>query len=669
MPPRILRLIIRDLALAAALGAVAVSGEVPTWALVLYGLGLLWGLAQVRPFHGRAMVSAAFLLAAAGGLYLQVARGQVDLVVAACTFAGLVAVQRMLAPSTPRTDAEVFLAGLLCVAGGAALSGELSYAACLFAFCGLAILALGLGIVESHADGAALPYRALTGTLSKAALGALVGGALLFVIFPRLSWNVVGRRGGLGLGAAQTGLSDGVRLSGEGRIQQNPRIVLRATLAPDPGERSLAGYWVAQALDTFDGQAWSAGALPQGKSARYVIGERLHGTTRAHVEFLPAYGSRLLVALDRPRGFANAVQHLPGLEVRQLLVEGSGHAVRLEHSASTLGYDTWSDVPTAPTALTEDERARLLALPQRLDPRTPALVESALGGEADPLEKARRLESFLQRGYAYTLDLPGAVEDPLADFLFHRKAGHCEHFATALAVLLRVSGVPARVITGFYGGERAGDTYVVRAADAHAWTEAYIEGRGFVRLDATPPTRRGGEPNALLDWLLRTYELWDMRWQSSVVDFSARDQVGLARNLGEGRRAPWLSTTSHVDLKPFWPLFAVGLLGVLAWTLGRARGRPRDEATVLLTQVERVLRHQARLALPEGGVEALARTLTQAQAPLAEPVARVVKRYVEARFGGRPLHPAERRLLMRRLSVYVRALQRGKSVSLASPGT
>ena len=83
------------------------------------------------------------------------------------------------------------------------------------------------------------------------------------------------------------------------------------------------------------------------------------------------------------------------------------------------------------------------------------------------------------------------MQDPLADFLFTRKQGHCEHFATALAVMLRTQGFAARVVAGFFGGQRIGDHYVVRAGDAHAWTQLFVPGRGWVTYDATPDASRG----------------------------------------------------------------------------------------------------------------------------------------------------------------------------------
>ncbi len=107
-----------------------------------------------------------------------------------------------------------------------------------------------------------------------------------------------------------------------------------------------------------------------------------------------------------------------------------------------------------------------------------------------PLKKALEVQDYLQSNYSYSLE-PGGKngEDPVNNFLFHTKKGYCEHFASAMVLLLRASGVPARLISGFHGGEwnSYGGYYTVRAQDAHTWVEAYIKNSGWVRFDPTPP--------------------------------------------------------------------------------------------------------------------------------------------------------------------------------------
>src|SRR5205814_543603 len=133
-------------------------------------------------------------------------------------------------------------------------------------------------------------------------------------------------------------------------------------------------------------------------------------------------------------------------------------------------------------------RDQYLQLPL-LDPRIPALAREMTAGQRSVRERARAIESHLQRDYGYTLELPKqTVPDPLAYFLFSRKKGHCEYFASAMAVMLRTVGIPSRLATGFQSGmyNPLSDLWVVRASDAHSWVEAWIPGYGWATFDPTP---------------------------------------------------------------------------------------------------------------------------------------------------------------------------------------
>jgi hypothetical protein len=223
----------------------------------------------------------------------------------------------------------------------------------------------------------------------------------------------------------------------------------------------------------------------------------------------------------------------------------------------------------------------------------------------------------------------------VAEFLFDRKAGHCEHFATALTLLLRALGIPARVASGFYGGERVDDVYVIRGGDAHAWTEAFIDGK-WQRLDATPPDSREAQASWLADALSRFWEHLDAIWQGQVVDYTLRDQMRAFAKISKPRlKVP------HVDLRLGLVLLLLAAgLGLLAQVFRRPRLRSA-EATRLLERAEQLLRKHALSAQPGEGIEELAARLTRGSHPAARSVHRLARRYLEARFGSRPLRPRE----------------------------
>jgi hypothetical protein len=669
--PSRLRLVLRDLGAGAAFGSMAVSGQFPVWTVALFCLALGFSLLGWRLFAKRAKVTALMLLAMAGLLGLSAYTGQLDLVVAACAFAGLLSGHRMLSAPDARTDGQVQLASLLMVAGGAALSGELVFVLFLLAFCVCASLSMGLAVVEAAVpEGEPLPVREVVRPLSVGLFFAVCGAAAFFILFPRLNWNMAARRASPGLGAT-TGLSDTVRLGGAGTLKSNPRVVLRAHITPDPGADQLGAYWIARTYDTFDGQEWtSVGGL---KRLRNRVTLRPGGENSLHqrIELLPAYGARTLVALETPTRLGNAVAHTAGGSRRTSLVELGGGEVRFVDSGLAYSYEATSMPPEeeSTTKLTEAEHGQLLALPDGLDPRVAELARQVIGGEKEPLAAAQKLSAWLQREYTYTLELGGDADDPLADFLFVRKAGHCEHFATALTLMLRTQGFSARLASGFFGGERSDDEYILRAGDAHAWTHVLVPGRGFITVDATPPSNRASQSMAALQFLTGLYESLEARWRSSVVDFSLKDQMDVAQRL---IRPPSNPSRSSARLPParVWGLaLLAGLLTYSTWRLLSARlSAPKPHsATQLVDLAERLLR-EAGVRSHEGEtLEELTGRLVREQHSLAEPLAPLTRRYLEARFGQRPLEPGEAERLLTPLRRFLEARRAAAPSSGESP--
>ncbi|WNG47897.1 DUF3488 domain-containing protein [Archangium minus] len=646
--PNRLRLVLRDLGTGAAFASMAVSGQVPIWALGLVVLALVVALMGFRPFARAPRLTAVLLVPVAGALYLAVASGQMDLVVAACSFAGLVASQRLLSDTSPTTDGQVLLAGLLMIAGGAALSGELLFAVCLLAFAVLASLSLGLGVVEAAVPpGEPVPVRQVVRPLAMGTAVAMLGAIAFFVLFPRLNWNMGVRRASPGLGTATTGFADTVRLGGSGTLKSNPRVVLRAKLTPDPGVEQLASYWVGRTYDTFDGQEWSTiGAPNNRRRTRVTLRRGSEKQVYQKIELLPAYGSRTLIALETPAKLGNALTHTVTGDKRTQLQELGGDELRFVEQGLGYAYEVYSVPPgtdTDPGKMDQKEADQLLALPDNLDPRVEALARQVVGDEKDPLAAADKLSAWLQREYQYTLELGGDVADPLVDFLFVRKAGHCEHFASALTLMLRTLGFEARLATGFFGGERVGDEYIVRAGDAHAWTHVLVPGRGFITVDATPAAFRANQSLQLLESLISMYEAIESAWRSSVVDYSFRDQMNFMRDLSRPPREPGKERTRLPPLRAWLTAALVGAAVYWTWKqLSRRKPRtPALEATRFVDAVERQLATVGVRSLEGETLEDVSARLSREAHPLAPTVSPLTRRYLEARFGQRPLQPGE----------------------------
>ena len=653
-----LRLLLRDLTAGAAFAAMAISGQVPMWTMAVFLLALVLSLAGRRPLSdGR--LSAVLLLLVVVLVYGAVLLEELDLVVAACITASLLTAQRLLSKPTGRTTDQVQLVSLLMIAGGAVLSADLLFALCLFVYAVLAVLAQGLSVVAEVPGGSLPPTGRVLRPLAVGVMLSLGGALALFLFFPRLSWNVAARRTGATLGGATTGFADGLRLGGTGLLKSNPRVVFRARIDPDPGAEQLDAYWVGRRFDAFDGVQWSSAGTRGGPSRQVVLGPMAPNLVRQEIDLLPAYGSRTLVALDTPVRFGDAESHQTTFSIRTEIYSSGDREVRLVGPSEHVTYRAFSAMERG-RVLSESpaERARRLQLPNALDPRIPALAEDLAEGAVGDRAIARQIERALQSRYSYTLELPGRVKDPLADFLFDRRAGHCEDFATALAVLLRTRQIPARVVVGFHGGERAAGEYLVRAGDAHAWVEAEVDGY-VLRLDATPPQHRSAAGIGLAGWLLTRWEALQIRWLDRVVEYSLSDQSRLVQRVRWSLRdKPEAAspTASRPDEGVAVALAVLAAAFLLAVLIGR-RAATNDPAE-LGRRLSRLLRRRGRLG-PKGWLDG-ARVDEAGLAPVREGIAR----YREARFGRRPLLPGEGRRLLRQAR---RALQEPVTPSARGP--
>jgi transglutaminase-like putative cysteine protease len=337
------------------------------------------------------------------------------------------------------------------------------------------------------------------------------------------------------------GFSNEVTLGEIGEIKQSSTPVMHVY---SQGDGFLAVRWRGTALTHFDGKRWfnlpAAEERLRAEDRRVLL---LEGPPRAgrRIEYevrLSDIASNVLFVAGTPESMSIDVPAISRsssgtLRVPRLNGAGLRYAV-----SSLLDEETSVSAQLLPSA-----RMEALALPP-LDERIPRLALEMTAGLATPDEKARALERRLRHDYGYTLELlPAPVADPLATFLFARKKGHCEYFASAMAVMLRTLGIPSRVVTGFLGGVYNPMTgwQVVRASDAHSWVEAWLPRRGWVTFDPTPPDPA---PSSTGLWTRAglVLDAADQFWQDWVVGYDFERQITLAARMQEsGRnfRFPW----------------------------------------------------------------------------------------------------------------------------------
>jgi hypothetical protein len=172
-----------------------------------------------------------------------------------------------------------------------------------------------------------------------------------------------------------------------------------------------------------------------------------------------------------------------------------------------------------------------------IDLRFQALAEQVTASVSSPIDKTSVLENHLRMHYGYTLQLPDRPpKDPISNFLFERKQGHCEYFASAMAVMLRTIGIPSRLVNGFSGGEFNDLTsqYVIRESDAHSWVEAYIPGEGWVEFDPTPAA--AAQPHTRWGRFLLYLDAMSSFWRDWVVNYDLGHQLRLTQDASRGSR-------------------------------------------------------------------------------------------------------------------------------------
>jgi hypothetical protein len=360
----------------------------------------------------------------------------------------------------------------------------------------------------------------------------------LFLIAPRSGAAALTRSGGTVPNFI--GFSENVTLGQIGTLKQNDTIVMRVRV-DDTQPRDLR--WRGVALDEFTGFGWRKSAqarqldviTERGGFFKVDTTEALHRLT-TQTFFLEPLESPVLFAAPR-------VVALQG-DLPYVRVDEEGSIQTRRHDFERIIYKALSDTnEPRMDQLRNDLRPlpvpyyRYLQLPEKLDPRIgPLATTIILHANADNrYDAAKAIESYLQREYAYSFEMKATGPEPVADFLFNVKAGHCEYFASAMVLLLRTHGIAARLVNGFLPGEYndAAGAYTVRQQDAHSWVEVYFpETRSGVTFDPTPPAGRTEPVRTGLAALLQKYgEAIELLWFQYVVGYDKQEQRSLATSI------------------------------------------------------------------------------------------------------------------------------------------
>ena len=366
------------------------------------------------------------------------------------------------------------------------------------------------------------------------------GATVIFFILPRVS---AGYLSNYATGnELSTGFSDRVELGRIGEIQQSRTVVMHVRVDGDTAgasELKLRGI----TLNAFDGRTWwnsqPKSVVKKGTDGRFNL--RQDGVTaRGHYlhyqVIMEPVVNDVFFLLNRPVALHG--------NYRVISEDSSSDVQDFDPQHPVTRYDAESLIPgpiparlrTNPPEYPLEVQREYLQLP-KLDPRIAQMAQQVTTHASSPYEKAAQLEGYLRTHFAYTLQLPSTTPaDPIAYFLFVRRRGHCEYFASSMAVMLRTLGIPSRVVNGFSGGQFNDLTgqYVIRASEAHSWVEAYIPGAGWVEFDPTP----AGAPQIQTRWsrFLLYVDALSSFWREWVVNYDLGHQLQLTRNASQGSR-------------------------------------------------------------------------------------------------------------------------------------
>jgi transglutaminase-like putative cysteine protease len=369
---------------------------------------------------------------------------------------------------------------------------------------------------------------------------------VIFFTIPRVSAGFYQK--GFGENIRTSGFSETVNLGEIGPIKRDPSVVMRIELVDGVPHEAGRFYVRGVAFDQYDGKTWTnrlnyRRSISEDATGAFVLrGSRspappsLGETIRQNI---------LLEPLDTPVLFAAPfVERISG-KFPSVQSDLTSSVYLPFPSSSRIEYSVLSrsnpvlpvDLGSEPGLYPESFARYFLQIPAQSE-RIATLAKEVTHAPRSTYDKANAIQSFLTHNFRYSLDAPLTDQDqPLEEFLFIRKTGYCEHYATAMVMMLRTIGIPARLVTGFLATEwnEYGNYYLVRQQDAHAWVEVHLPHSGWITMDPTPPSIENvGSGSPAWHALGRMMDTIRLQWSRFFVQYSAADQLAVVRELKAG---------------------------------------------------------------------------------------------------------------------------------------
>ncbi|TRW95619.1 transglutaminase TgpA family protein [Candidatus Methylobacter oryzae] len=455
----------------------------------------------------------------------------------------------------------------------------------------------------------------------------------LFILFPRIEaprWMLF-----KDLHQNKTGLSDSMEPGSISDLVLSEELVFRVKFAgaiPPPNQR----YWRGPVLSYSDGKRWTQSSFQNPLTRPSVTGAPYRYTL-----LMEPQDKNWVFALDMPQEFSPPLT----LNAAYQLVTSDRHDKRAEYQVTSYAYYNTG-------SLNASEYKAAIQLPAEPSDKIKQLVGQLQGFDGAPDNFIDQLLSYFRtEDFHYTLTPPVMDNNPIETFLFQTRRGFCSHYASAFVYLMRVAHIPARIVTGYQGGEmnKVGDFMEIRQADAHAWVEVWLKDKGWVRVDPTAaiaPERIEREismdrrtsygiatannylPRSAYDWLKQARQLWgsvDYNWQRWVINYDNKNQSSLMSSFG----------INNLKTMVYWMIAVVGsIAAVLCWFLLYQKPKAPDNKALLFYNrfCKKLSKHGLFRGAGEGAKDFAERAKVKLPS-LAKDIDRITDVFIKLRYG------------------------------------
>jgi len=460
---------------------------------------------------------------------------------------------------------------------------------------------------------------------------------VLFILFPRVEapkWMLFNEAH-----QAKTGLSDNMEPGSISNLVMSDELVFRVNFTgaiPPPEQR----YWRGPVLSHTDGKKWT-------RTKNTGIGPSLDkpvfkGMSYQYTLLMEPQDKQWVFALDMPAEFSMPLHRNTNYQ----LITSENPDKRAEYKITSFSnYNTGS--------ISGTEYKESTQLPGEPSEKIKQLVKQLHGFDSSPEHFINLLlNHFRKEDFHYTLTPPLMEEDPIDTFLFETRYGFCSHYAAAFVYLMRAAHIPARVVTGYQGGEinKVGNFLEIRQADAHAWAEVWIENKGWIRFDPTAaiaPERieqninieqlipdgvisymsTSSRTQAAFNWLKQARQLWsnvDYNWQRWVINYDNKNQTTFLSSLG----------IADIKAMIYWMIGIIGIItALLSWFLLHQKPKTTDQVLLIYNRFcKKIIKHKLLRDLGEGAKDFAERVKIKLPEQ-AENIDQITDLFIKLRYG------------------------------------